>query len=334
MIALKKLAELVGGTLFGNPELPIEGVSVIQNGKPGTITFLANPKYGKYADHTQASALITSKESLLKNRDGILVSNPQLAMAKILNEFAPKLNIPSGIHSTAVISRDALLGKNVSIGPFAVVEPGAQISDNAIIGSHCIIGHNTHIGPHTILDANIHIYHGCEVGNNCRFQSGTVIGSDGYGYVTEGDQHHKIPQNGNVLVGNNVEMGANCTIDRGTIGDTVIGDGCKLDNNVHIAHNVTLGKGCLLTAHVTIAGSSQIGEFCVFGGQSGVSDHVTIGEKAMFAAKSGITKSLPGNKIYSGMPAREIRETNKRDAAYAQIQLFKKRLSLLENTLK
>ncbi len=162
---------------------------------------------------------------------------------------------------------------------------------------------------------------------------GTVIGSSGYGYETENNVHHKIPQIGSVIIESDVEIGANCTIDRGTIGNTIIGQGTKLDNLVHIAHNVKIGKGCLLMGQVGIAGSSEIGDYCIFAGHSAVRDGVIIGNRAVFAAKSGVTKSLPGGKIYAGMPAREIREKNKRDAAHSQIVSLKKRLKKLEEKL-
>ena len=157
-----------------------------------------------------------------------------------------------------------------------------------------------------------------------------MIGADGYGFYTHKDMHYKIPQNGKVNVGNDVEIGANCTIDRGTIDDTFIGDMCKFDNGVQIGHNVKIGKGCLLTAHVTIAGSSKIGDFCIFGGQSGAIDHVTIGDRAVFACYTVAMKDLPGGKTYSGSPAREIKEKNRRDATFAEVKILKNKIKKFE----
>lgn len=325
---------MVGGTLYGNPDLQIDGVSSIQQAEPGTITFLTDSKYKRYLHNCPAAAIITSSKTILENKTGILAANPRLAMSLVLARFAPLVESATGIHKSAIISPAAEFGKNVSIGAFTVIEAGVRLDSGTSIGPHCTIRKNSIIGENTILDSNVHIYHLSRIGNNCHFHSGCVIGSDGYGYVTVNNEHHKIPQIGNVLIGNMVEMGANCTIDRGTIGATVIGDGCKFDNNIHIAHNVKLGRGCLLTAHVTIAGSSNIGEFCVFGGQAGVGDHVNIGKRAVFAAKSGVTKSLAGGKIYAGMPAREIGEKNKRDAVYTGLNILKKRILKIEQNLK
>lgn len=331
LITLSALADLVGGTVHGDPDLPIEGVSVIRPGQPGTITFLNSRKYNRYAKHTQASAIITAQENILESKNGILVSNPRLAMTIILAQFSPKDKQHYGIHSTAVISSQAVLGEMVSIGPFVVIEKKAHIGDNTSIGAHSFIGQGARVGKNTVLDARVHLYHHCQIGESGKIMAGVVVGADGFGFVTEDDVHHKLPQIGKVIIGNNVEMGANCTVDRGTVSDTVVGDGCKFDNGVHIAHNVILGQGCLLTAHVVIAGSVEIGEFCVFGGQSGVTDHISIGDRAMFAAKSGITKSLPGGKIYAGMPAREIKEKNKRDAVHQEVKILKKQLAELEH---
>ncbi len=325
---------MVGGTLYGNPDLQIDGVSSIQQAEAGTITFLTDSKYERFVNNCRAAAIITSRKKILKNKMGILAANPPLAMSLVLAQFAPPVESTPGIHKTAIISPEAKLGQNVSVGAFTIIEAGVRVDSGTSIGPHSTIGKNSTIGENTVLDSNVHIYHHSRIGNNNHFHSGCVIGSDGYGYVTVNNEHLKSPQIGNVLIGNMVEMGANCTIDRGTIGATVIGDGCKFDNNIHIAHNVKLGRGCLLTAHVSIAGSSIIGEFCVFGGQSGVGDHVNIGKRAMFAAKSGVTKSLAGGKIYAGMPAREIGEKNKRDAVYTGLKILKKRILKIEQSLK
>lgn len=328
------MADLIGGTVHGDPDLPIEGVSVIRPGSPGTITFLISRKYNRYAKQTKASAIITDQKNMLVGKNGIFVINPRLAMSIILAQFPSKKNQYYGIHSTAVISSKAVLGRNVAVGPFVVIEEKATIGDNATIGAYSFIGQGAWVGKNTVLDARVHLYDQCSIGDDGKIMAGVVIGADGFGFVTEDDIHHKLPQIGKVIIGNNVEMGANCTVDRGTVSNTVVGHGCKFDNGVHIAHNVILGQGCLLTAHVVIAGSVEVGDFCVFGGQSGVSDHISIGDRAMFAAKTGVTKSLPGGKVYAGMPAREIRENNKRNAVYHEVKLLKKQIAELESKLK
>ena len=330
MTTLSELADLVKGKIVGDPTMVITGVSEIQNGRESTITFLSNLKYKKYLPTTGASAVVVPEESLLDNKPGIVHHNPQLAIAKILGEFTPKLQYTSGVNETAYVDSKAKIGKNVTIGPFSVIEAGVIIGDDSNIGSHTVIDQKTSIGKNCKIFSNIHIYHGTNIGDNAIIHSGTVIGSDGFGFVTDQDINHKIPQNGYVIIGNDVEIGANCAIDRGTIGDTIIEDQCKLDNHVHLAHNVCLGKGCLLTAAVTIAGSVEVGEFCIFAGHVGVAPHVKIGARSVLAAKTGVSKSLTGGKVYAGMPAREIREQHKREAVYLEVVRIQKRLKILE----
>lgn len=330
MTTLSELSDLVKGKIVGDPTMVITGVSEIQNGRESTITFLGNLKYKKYLPTTGASAVVVPEASLLDNKPGIVHHNPQLAIAKILGEFTPKLRYTSGVNETAYVDSKAKIGKNVTIGPFSVIEAGVIIGDDSNIGSHTVIDQKTCIGKNCKIFSNIHIYHGTNIGDNAIIHSGTVIGSDGFGFVTDQDINHKIPQNGYVIIGNNVEIGANCAIDRGTIGDTIIEDQCKLDNHVHLAHNVRLGKGCLLTAAVTIAGSVEVGEFCIFAGHVGVAPHVKIGARSVLAAKTGVSKSLTGGKVYAGMPAREIREQHKREAVYLEVVRIKKRLKILE----
>ena len=327
---MSELAALVKGKIVGNPTMVITGVSEIQNGRESTITFLGNLKYKKYLQTTDASAVVVTEASLLDNKPGIVHNNPQLAIAKILGEFAPKIQYTKGVNENAYVNSKAKIGNNVTIGAFSVIEPGVIIGDHSNIGSHTVIGQKTIIGRNCNIFSNIHIYHGTNIGDNAIIHSGTVIGSDGFGFVTDKDINHKIPQNGNVIIGNDVEIGANSAIDRGTIGDTVIEDQCKLDNHVHLAHNVRLGKGCLLTAAVTIAGSVEVGEFCIFAGHVGVAPHVKIGARSILAAKTGVSKSLIGGKVYAGMPAREIREQHKREAVYSEVVRIHKRLKKLE----
>ena len=330
MTTLAELADLVKGKIVGDPTMVITGVSEIQNGRESTITFLGNLKYKKYLLTTGASAVVVPEASLLGNTPGIVHHNPQLAIAKILGEFTPELQYTSGVNETAYVDSKAKIGKNVTIGAFSVIETGVIIGDNSNIGSHTIISQKTSIGKNCSIFSNIHIYYGTNIGDNAIIHSGTVIGSDGFGFVTDKDINYKIPQHGNVIIGNNVEIGANCAIDRGTIGNTIIEDQCKLDNHVHLAHNVRLGKGCLLTAAVTIAGSVEVGEFCIFAGHVGVAPHVTIGARSVLAAKTGVSKSLTGGKVYAGMPAREIREQHKREAVYLEVVRIQKRLKRLE----
>ena len=324
-----ELAHLVSGVISGNSNIKINGVSEIQNGKSETITFYDNPKYKVYISETKASAIVVSSKALLNGKDGIVVKNPQFAIAKILSFFQEKPDILSGVHPTAIIHKSAEIGKEVTVGAFAVIDSKVTIGDRCIVGSHVTIGSKSQIGDDGLLYPHVIIYQDCVIGCNVIIHSGTVIGGDGFGFVTEKDIHNKIPQNGRVIIGQDVEIGANCAIDRGTIGETKIGDNTKMDNLVHIAHNVKIGKGCLITAGVGIAGSVEVGDYCVFAGHSSVAPHLKLGSRTVLAANAGATKSLVGGKVYAGMPAREIKEQNKRDAVLTEINILKKRVEKL-----
>jgi len=332
LATLKELADFLQGIVVGNPKLNIQGVSTIKDGKPGTITFIIHQKYFKYVESTQASAVIASDLEILNGLDGIIVDNPQLAMIKILDYFSPQSPLQKGIHKTAIIDPDTVLGKGVSIGPYTIIDRGVIIGDNTVIGANSVIDIDTVIGCDSKIENNIHLHSRTIIGDRCLIHSGAVIGCDGFGFFTQNDINYKISQNGNVSIGNDVELGANCTIDRGTIGETTIGDMCKFDNSVQIAHNVSIGKGCLLTAHVTIAGSTKVGEFCSFGGQAGAIDHISIGDRAILACYTVAMKDLPGGKIYAGAPAREIKEKNRRDAVHIEVKRLKDKMKKLEKS--
>ena len=334
MASLKELGALVDAKVIGNSELFIDGVSSLDDGKPSTISYLYSKKYEKFLESSEAAAVVVSDESLIKNKDGLVVDEPRLAFVKILEFFSDKKDQYANIDKTAQISASSTIGSKVNIGANVVIGKNVIIDDNVSIGPNSVIDSRSIIGKNTKIFSNIHLYQDSIIGSDCIIHSGVVIGADGYGFVSLEDDHIKIPQLGKVVIGNNVEIGANSTIDCGTIGDTMIGDMCKLDNGVQIGHNVSIGKGCLLTAHVTIAGSTKIGEFCAFGGQAGAVDNVTIGNRAIFACYTAVTKDLPGGKMYSGAPAREIKEKNKRDAVYFDVERLKKRLTIIEDKLK
>ena len=334
MTSLSDIADIIDGSVIGDPKIMIDGVSPIDNAESGTITFIANSKYEKFLDVTNASAIISDNKDLISKKNGIVVNNPKLAIAKLLDYFSPNTDQNTGVHDSSIIDTSAIIGQNTSIGANTVIEADVIIGNNVVIGSNNVISNNVIIGSYTNIKSNIHLYPKSEVGESCIVHSGCVIGADGYGYITLDDIHTKIPHIGKVIIGNNVEIGANCTIDRGTIGDTIVNDHCKFDNGVQIAHNVVIGKGCLLTAHVTIAGSTKIGEFCVFGGQSGAIDNITIGDRSTFACYTAVTKDLKGGRVYSGAPAREIKDKNRRDAVFVEVKQLKKRLKELEAIIK
>ena len=322
---LNEIADRVNGKVVGDRKCNIVGVSEIQNSKSGTITFLGNPIYAKFVSSTKAEAIIVSSVDYLHGKNGIIVANPQLAIAKILDLFHQKIIEKPSIDPTAIIEQNVTLGTNIMIGPGSVIQKGAKIKDGCRIGPKSVVGQNTKLGKDCILYSNVSLYNDIVIGDRVIIHSGTVIGCDGYGYVTVDNKHEKIPQTGNVVINNDVEIGSNCAIDRATIGSTVIGEMTKIDNLVHIAHNVKIGRGCLLTAGFAVAGSSEIGDYCTFAGQAGIAPHVKIGDKSIVAAKSGVTKSLKGNAVYAGMPAKEIKTHNKIMAYINRIErLFEK----------
>ena len=330
MSTLRELAHLVDGEVVGDPNVEITGVAEINDAKVGSISFLLHKKYQSHLVSTKASAVVVSLNETSQGTNLLKVENPSLAFIQILEHFSPEDSVVEGIHPTALIDPKATIGEGVAIGAFAVISAGSDIGSGVSLGSHVIIESGATIGEDSQIGSGVIVGHDCEVGSGAVIQGGTVVGSHGFGFVTEKDEHHKIPQLGRVVLGDNVEIGANCAIDRGTISDTVIGEGTKLDNLVHIAHNVKIGKGCLITAQVAIAGSTVVGDYVAFGGQSGAVDHVEIGDRAQIASRGGITKSVPGGKTYSGMPAREAMEQNKLDAYIHRLPELVKRVQTLE----
>ena len=333
-ITLGQIASEIGGKVIGDPSLLIKGISQIQDASSGTITFLSNPSYKKYLETTNADAVIVEEKIFLNEKMGIVVQNSQFAMAKTLRLFNPVLKENPIIHSMAYVSDYAKIGENVSIAPGACIEKGVKIGDGCRVGSNTVIGENTILGNNCELKANVSVYNNINIGSNVIIHSGTTIGSDGFGFVTVDESHEKIPQTGNVVIKNDVEIGSNCSVDRATIGSTVIGEMTKIDNLVHIAHNVKIGKGCLITAGFAVAGSTVIGDFCTFAGQVGIAPHLKIGNNSIVASKSGVTKSLKGERVYAGFPAREIKDHNRRQALINEIDKLKRKVSQLSKKTK
>ena len=325
-IKLGEIASVIEGQVVGDADHLIHGVSQIQDANSGTITFLSNPAYNKYIDTTNADAIIVEEKSLLKEKMGIVVKNSQFAMAKTLRLFNPVKKEKPFIDSNTSISKYAIIGKNVSISSGACIKKGARIGDGCKIGSNAFMGKDTSLGNNCELYPNVSIYNNVSIGSRVIIHSGTTIGSDGFGYVTINNIHEKIPQTGDVIIKDDVEIGSNCSIDRATIGSTIVGEMTKIDNLVHIAHNVKIGKGCLITAGFAVAGSTEIGDFCTFAGQVGVAPHLKIGNNSIVASKSGVTRSLKGQNTYAGFPARDIKEHNRRQALINEIGRLREKL--------
>ncbi|PMQ01849.1 MAG: UDP-3-O-(3-hydroxymyristoyl)glucosamine N-acyltransferase [Dictyoglomus sp. NZ13-RE01] len=299
---LREIAEIIGGELRGE-DLWIEKVSTWDRAGERDLIFVFEEKSIKDGEKSKAKAMVIPKISYSSEKSLVLVDNPKLAFAKILRYFDWHF-FPSHIHPTSILGENVKIGKDVGIGAYTVIGNNVIIGDNTKIYPHVTIGNDVIIGSNVTIYPNVSIYDHCIIGNNVIIHSGSVIGSDGFGYVWDGNNHVKIPHIGKVIIEDDVEIGANCTIDRGTIDETVIGKGTKIDNLVTIAHNVKIGENCIIVGQSGVAGSSSIGNNVIIAGQSGVSDHVKVGNNVVILARTGVTKDIPDNLVVSGFPAR------------------------------
>ncbi len=329
-VLLKELADDVKGSLLGDPDIQIRGVAGIREAEEGEITFLSNPKYAPYLNKTRASAVIVGEKVEGTSCAQLIVKNPYYAFAIILQRFADRPVPASGIHPRAFIGENVRMGKPVSIAPMAVIDDGAEIGSGTVIYPGVYVGKGARIGDHSILYSNVSISDGIRIGKRVIIHSGAVIGSDGFGFATQGGRHHKIPQVGSVEVEDDVEIGANVTIDRGALGNTVVGRGTKIDNLVQIAHNVQVGEDCLLISQVGISGSVEIGNRVTLAGQTGVAGHLKIGDNVIAAARAGIAKDVQSNEVVSGSPAIPHREWLSAAVLFSKLPEFRKRIMALE----
>ncbi|RJO64613.1 MAG: UDP-3-O-(3-hydroxymyristoyl)glucosamine N-acyltransferase [Candidatus Omnitrophota bacterium] len=339
---LKEIADFVGGKVVGDETIAVTGVAGIQDAQAGEITFLANPKYLPFLERTRACAVITSTDTKSAKKPLILAENPSLAFVKAVSFIVPEEAVhPRGLHPTAVIGKDACIGKNVSVGPYAVIEDGVSIGENSVIYAHCYIGKDCRIGNAVLMYPNVSMRERVTVGNKVIIHGGAVIGSDGFGFVTVEGIHHKIPQVGTVIIEDDVEIGANVTIDRARFDKTVIGKGTKIDNLVHIAHNVIIGQNCFVVAQVGISGSTSVGNNSILAGQVGVVGHISIGDNCVVMAQAGVSKSIPDNTVSWGSPAKPEKIAKRLNAALANLpRLFgsvaelKRRMEEIEKKIK
>jgi len=336
-VTLGELAKLVGGTLSGDGSILIRGVNGIKEAGPGELTFLANPKYASLLSTTKAAAVIVGR-GITAPLPAIEVANPDLAFGLIagrLNGAAPQP--PAGIHPTAVVAKDAVIGKDVSIGAHAVVEAGARVGDGTVLHAQTYVGPGAKIGPACLIYPQVVIREKCELGARVILHSGTVVGSDGFGYATDKGVHHKIPQVGIVVLEDDVELGANVTVDRARFGKTVIGRGTKIDNLVQIGHNVMTGEGCLLVSQSGVSGSTRLGKYVILAGQAGLIGHLEIGDGAIITAQSGVTKDVPPGTVMAGSPAsirtdhlKELAALSKLPEALHEIRRLRKEIEELK----
>ena len=339
---LKEIAGLIDGEVVGDGDILITGASGIREAAEGDITFLANSKYSSLMDKTRASAIITSADAQETTKPIILTQNPSLAFVKIISLFTPDdIGHPSGIDCTAVMGKHVSLGKDVTIGAYSVIGDNVTLGDRVIIYAGCYIGHHTKIGAQTLIYPHVSIRERISIGDRVIIHSGTVVGSDGFGFITIKGEHHKIPQVGTVEIADDVEIGANVTIDRARFDKTFIGRGSKIDNQVQIGHNVIIGENSLIVAQVGIAGSTILGNNVTLAGQVGLTGHITIGDNVIVTACSAVAKSVPADTVVSGAPARPYM-TNQRINASLQnlpklamlVRELKKKIEELEARLK
>lgn len=324
-LKLKDIAEIVGGEVIGDPAIPITGVAGIKEAQEGDITFLSNVKYLPFLRQTQASAVIVEKDVVFDRKPLVRVANPSLAFTQTLSFFVPaKVSKPRGIHPSAVVDKSVLLGKDVSIGPHAVIEAGVVVGDHSTIEANVFLGEDCLIGRSVWIYPNVTIRERTKIGDRVIVHSGTVIGSDGFGYENVEGVYVKIPQTGFVEIEEDVEIGANVCIDRARFQKTWIKKGTKIDNLVQVAHNVVIGENSLIISQSGISGSSELGKNVVIAGQAGVVGHVTLGDGVILGAASGATKSWPENTILIGSPAKPIAEQKRLIALVSRLpELFK-----------
>ncbi len=331
---LKDLAECVGGTVVGDGETEISGVAAIEEARAGEITFIANPKYLPNLSKTNASAIIVSKEVTQADKPLLCVMNPQLAFAKVLTLFSLKPSQPKGIDPKAWISPTARLGKDVTVYPFVYIGDRCSIGDRVTLYPGTYVGEDSTIGEDSILYPNVSVYSRTIIGKRVILHSGVVVGGDGFAYVKEGKSNAKIPQVGIVEIEDDVEIGANTTIDRATLGKTIIRRGVKIDNLVMVAHNVVIGEDSIIVAQVGIAGSTKIGRNVTLAGQVGVAGHIEIGDNVMVGAQAGVIYDLPGNQGYHGSPALPQREYIRAITSLPKLPEMRKTLLDLEKRLQ
>lgn len=332
--SLKEISDLVGGKISPEYEsVMINGLENIEGARKGDLIFAVDPHIEE-AKQSKASAVILPLNVENFPLPSIHVDDPRAAFAKLMNIFMPKLEIKPGVSDKAHIGENVKLADDVTIMPFAVVDDNAEIESGVVIYPHVYIGQYAKIDQNTIIYSNVTIREYCRVGKNCVIHASTVIGSDGFGFTTKNGIHTKVPQVGNVIVENDVEIGANVGIDRAAMGSTVIGHGTKIDNLVHIGHNCKIGANCLIVAQTGLSGSTIVGDNVTFGGQVGTSGHLTIGSNSIFAARTGISKSMPENSFCAGFPIQSHADWLKTQAALRQLPEIIKKFRKIESELK
>lgn len=332
----KQIASFIQGEIVGDENVKVHTFAKIEDGMPGAITFLSNPKYTPYIYKTQASIVLVNKDFVPEHDISatlIKVDNAYDSLARLMTLYEQNRPKPSGIDPLAFIAKTAHIGKDVWIAPFAYIGENAEIGDRTIIYPHVTIGEGVKIGNDCIIYANATVYHDCRIGDRCILHAGCVVGADGFGFAPTDDGYEKIPQIGIVVLEDDVEVGANSCIDRATMGATIVHKGVKLDNLVQIAHNNEIGSNTVMAAQVGIAGSTKVGEWCMFGGQVGIAGHIQIGDRVVFGAQSGVPSSVKSDQRLIGAPPMEEKPFFKSHAIFRKLPDMYFELSALRKEL-
>lgn len=332
---LGDLAKAVDARLEGDGGVAIRGVARLEDAGPHDISFLANPKYERAARGSAAGALVVDESYDADGQNVLRSRNPYLTFARATELIAPAPEPIPGTAGSAIVAPSASVPESATIGEHVVIGPEVRLGAGVVIGHGSVIGAGVLIGEGTRISPRVTVHSGTTVGARCVIQSGTVLGSDGFGYATdEAGRHHRVPQRGGLRIGDQVDIGANVTIDRGSPGDTVIGDGTKIDNLVQVGHNVVIGRGVLIVSQVGISGSSRIGDHAVLAGQAGIIGHSDIGDGARIGGQAGVIGDVPTGAEYSGYPARPHREQLRVHALVARLPELLDRLKVLESELR
>lgn len=336
-ISLKEISDFIGGKITGDEKLEIKNLAKIEEAEPGDLTFLYLSQYEKYVPSTKASALLV-KPGFNKSRSDISyieVQDPNKAFFKLIRKFFPPSFPMEGIDSTAFVHPDAVLGENVSLGKNVVVSKGCRIGNNVKIFHNSVLLQDVEIGKDCLIFQNVSIRENCRIGNRVIIHPGTVIGSDGFGFEPDEEgKFHKIPQIGNVIIEDDVELGSNVSVDRASIGSTIIKKGVKIDNLVQIAHNVIIGENSIISAQAGISGSTKVGKNCFILGQAGLTGHIEIADNVILIAQSGVSKSITKAGTYFGSPAKDIKTAFKLESHIRNLPEYVKKISDLEDEIK
>src|SRR5262245_12956788 len=327
---LSELARSVGGRVEGDADRRIFGVATLEDAGPDDLSFLTNPRYRPALAGSRAGAILVGPGVDVEGRDLLIAPDPYLALAEILDRMHPAPRPAPGVSKDARVDAGAVLGADVSIGPFAVIGAGARLGDRVVVGAGAVVGDGSEIGLDSVLLPRVVLYPGTIVGARCRIHSGVVLGGDGFGFATAAGAHRKVPQLGRVVVEDDVEIGANSTIDRGTLGETTIGRGTKIDNLVMVAHGVVIGPHGLLAAQTGIAGSTRIGSHVMMAGQSGSAGHLRMGDRVVVAAKSAVFADVADRTFVAGIPAVDHRAWKRSLALVKMLPELRSKLRTLE----